>query len=201
MQLQASDNRFEAKNMDHILDLDGFSDDLLRTHVNLYNGYVDATNNAHDMLRAGGLDANVRAELRRRFVWEFNGMRLHELYFDALSPGGRPLDADGDLVAGITKEFGSTAAWLEDLRSVATMRGVGWAATVRDPVTGRLFNQWIDEHDAGALATTDPLLLIDVFEHAFIRDFGTDRDAYLDALFDNVNFDVVEKRYASSLTG
>lgn len=201
MQLQASDNRFEANDYDHILQLDGFSEDLLRTHLNLYEGYVNHTNQASDLLRTGDLDTYTRGEVRRRFVWEFNGMRLHELYFDALTPGGTPMDQDGTLATAIRNEFGSVSGWADDLRSVAGMRGIGWAALVRDPRTGRLFNQWINEHDAGALASTDPLLLVDVFEHAFIRDFGTDKSAYLEALWSNVDFNMVERRFAASSTG
>lgn len=184
----------QPKDYDALRELEGFSEELVSTHLGLYEGYVKHANKAHGLLHSGDLDDYTAGEVRRRFVWEFNGMRLHELFFDALTPGGSDLDRDGPFCKAVNASFGGVDSWMKDLRAVAGMRGIGWAAVIRDPATGRLHNQWINEHDAGALAGGEPLFLIDVFEHAFIRDFGTDKDSYLDALFDNVDWDRVATR-------
>lgn len=195
MQILQTHDEHQAKDYERIRGLEGFSPELLDTHIGLYHGYVENTNKAHATLRAGGLDTYARAEVRRRLVWEFNGMRLHELYFDALRPGGQGLDPDGPLATALAKDFGSLDAWRADFEATGSMRGIGWAALSYDAQSDRFYNHWIDEHDAGALAGATPLLLMDVFEHAFIRDFGTDRAAYMDAYFDNVDWSTVEARF------
>ena len=194
LRLQAGEPEFEAKSYDELTELDGLSPELMDDHIGLYRGYVKNANRAHGLLREGDLDTFERSEVRRRFGWEFNGMRLHEMYFDALTPGGKDLDEDTKLHEGLTKDFGSLAAWAQDFRAVGSMRGIGWAALCHDPVTDRFFNTWVDEHDAGNLVGTTPVLLMDVFEHAFIKDFGTDRDLYMDAYFQNVDWTVADKR-------
>jgi len=172
-----------------------FSEGLMNTHLGLYEGYVKNTNKALEMLRTGKVEGYAAGEVRRRFVWEFNGMRLHEFYFGAMTPGGRDPSGDSDLGDAISEEFGGFDAWHQNFREVGQTRGIGWVALTYDPTSERLLNHWINEHDAGALAGTDPLMIMDVFEHAFIRDFGTDREEYFDAYFDAVDWSVVERRY------
>lgn len=193
--LQTFDTPYEPKDYDRLRGLEGFSEDLMQTHIGLYAGYVEHTNKAHGLIRTGDLDDYSRGEVRRRMVWEFNGMRLHELYFDALTPGGTERTDDSPLVQAIENDFGGFDVWMEDFRSVGAMRGIGWAALSYDPVQERFFDHWIDEHDAGALAGTHPILLMDVFEHAFMRDFGTDKQAYMDAYFGNVDWNQAEARF------
>jgi superoxide dismutase, Fe-Mn family len=133
------------------------------------------------------------AELKRRLGWEFNGMRLHELYFGNL--GG-----DGDLSKApkVTQkkqeQFGAVETCAKDFKATATMRGIGWVVMYQDAESGLLFNQWINEHDVGHPAGCNPLLVLDVFEHAFITDYGLKRADYIEAFFKNVKWDVVEKR-------
>ncbi len=194
LHMQVGAPSFEAKDYGRLTELEGFSPELIEQHVGLYQGYVRNANRVHELLRQGDLDEVTRSEVRRRFGWEFNGMRLHELYFDVLAPGGSRLDPDSALGKELEAEFGSLDLWAQDFRTVGSMRGIGWAALVRDDATGRYFNTWIDEHDAGHLAGTTPLLVMDVFEHAFMRDFGTDRRAYMDAFFRNIDWNVVQAR-------
>ena len=133
------------------------------------------------------------AELKRRLGWEFNGMRLHELYFDNLG-GKTPLDKYGNFAKKLAGEFGSVEAWEKDFRATGAMRGIGWVVLYQDNVSGKLFNQWINEHDTGHPAGCVPVLVMDVFEHAYMPDYGIKRAAYIDAFFKNIDWSVPASR-------
>ena len=133
--------------------------------------------------------------LKRRLGWEFDGMRLHELYFENLG-GKEPLDKSTALSQRIFKDFGSYEAWRKSFVATGMMRGIGWVILYRDPQSGRLFNVWINEHDLGHLAGGEPLLVMDVFEHAYITQYGLDRGKYISAFFDNIDWAKVDKRYS-----
>lgn len=183
---------YEAKDYSALLGSKHFDEGLLSTHFKLYQGYVANTNTLIEKVR-GEVDAQAKVELQRRMGWEFNGMRLHELYFDQLALESTAL-GDGDLKSKIEAQFGSLEAWKEDFMRVATSRGIGWTVLFYDEVADKLYNVWIEEHDGGLLATGKILLIMDVFEHAFIKQFGTDRIAYSNAFFDSLNWDVVASR-------
>jgi len=188
---------YEAKDYGKLIGLEGFSDTLLNNHFTLYKGYVTNTNKALDtmsaMLKDGKTAAPEFAELKRRFGWEFNGMRLHEYYFENLG-GKAALNADGKLGKLIAANFGSYDTWLQDFKGTATMRGIGWVILYQDTVGGRLFNQWINEHDVGHPAGCQPILILDVFEHAFLTDYGLKRADYIDAFLKNINWAIAESR-------
>jgi Fe-Mn family superoxide dismutase len=175
----------------------GFSDKLLDMHFSLYQGYVKNTNllagQLAKMAAAGQADAPAFAELKRRFGWEWNGMRLHELYFGNLG-GKEPLKKDGKLMKKLSDSFGSYEAWEANFKAVGAMRGIGWVILYEDPQSGRLFNVWINEHDVGHLAGGVPLLVMDVFEHAYMTDYGLKRADYIQAFMKNVNWTVLESR-------
>ncbi len=188
---------YEAKDYGKLIGMEGFSDTLLNNHFTLYKGYVTNTNKALDtmsaMLKEGKTAAPEFAELKRRFGWEFNGMRLHEYYFENLG-GKAALNADSKLGKLIAANFGSYDIWLQDFKGTATMRGIGWAILYHDSLGGKLFNQWINEHDAGHPAGCQPLLILDVFEHAFLTDYGLKRADYIEAFLKNINWSVAESR-------
>ena len=125
------------------------------------------------------------AEIKRRLGWEFNGMRLHEYYFENLGGTGA-LDPGGRLGKVLAAEFGSIEKWEADFRAVGAMRGIGWVILYQDPVGKRFFNSWVNEHDMGHPAGATPILVLDVFEHAFMIDYGLKRGDYLQAFFGNV---------------
>ena len=128
---------------------------------------------------------------------EYNGMRLHELYFENLTPDHRPLDATSVLHAELARHFRTFEAWRRDFAAVASMRGVGWAILYEDPETGRLSNHWITLHEHGHPAGFRPLLVMDVWEHAFLVDYKpTERSRYIEAFFANVDWRTVEGRFA-----
>ncbi|KKT81802.1 MAG: Superoxide dismutase [Candidatus Azambacteria bacterium GW2011_GWA1_44_9] len=119
------------------------------------------------------------SEIKRRFGWEWDGMRLHELYFGNMGKNGSELDKKSAFVKKITEDFGSFEVWEKDFKAIGMMRGIGWVALVRDNETNRLFNVWITEHDGGHLTGSTILLVMDVFEHAYVSDYGIKRLDYI----------------------
>jgi len=186
-----------AKNYNHLLGMEGFSNTLLKNHFTLYQGYVTQTNRLMEtldrMLKEGKTGSPEYAELKRRLGWEFNGMRLHEYYFENLG-GKEGIDPSGKLFKKISEEFGGYDAWEKDFRATGMMRGIGWAVLYQDSVSGRLFNFWINEHEGGHPSGCNPLLILDVFEHAFMIDYGLKRADYIEAFFKNINWKIVERR-------
>ena len=186
---------YTAKDYGNLIGMQGFSETLLKNHVTLYQGYVTNTNKLQELL--SGKAKNVAdpeyAELKRRYGFEFNGMRLHEYYFENLG-GKAPLEKSGSLAKKLAAAFGSYEAWEQDFRATGAMRGIGWVVLYQDSVTGDLFNQWINEHEAGHMAGCRPILVMDVFEHAFMLDYGLKRADYIEAFFKNINWKAVESR-------
>ena len=189
---------YEAKNFNHLIGMNGFSDQLLNNHFTLYQGYVTNTNKLVDtmmsMVRDGKANTLEFAELKRRFGWEFSGMRLHEYYFWNMTKKPSAMNKDSQLGKQIIKDFGSVENWETDFRAVGVMRGIGWVVLCYDPSGKKLFNIWINEHDAGHLAGTIPLLVMDVFEHAFMIDYGLKRADYINAFFKSIDWGVVAER-------
>ncbi len=192
-----------AQNFDQLLGTQGFSDQLLRNHFALYQGYVTNTNTLADtlaqMVTDGQLGTPAYAELKRRFGWEFNGMRLHEYYFGNLAKGGKPLDNSSALFRKLTEEYGSYESWERDFRATAAVRGIGWVVLSLDPIANRIFNAWVNEHDVGHMAGGVPLLVMDVFEHAYMTDYGLKRADYIEAFFTAIDWPVVANRFQRAL--
>ena len=188
---------YEAKDYAKLIGMEGFSDTLLNNHFTLYKGYVTNANKLMDILSAMVKDGKAAtpeyAELKRRFGWEFNGMRLHEYYFENLG-GKAAINKDGKLGKLIAGNFGSYDVWLQDFKATATMRGIGWTILYQDVSGGKLFNQWVNEHDVGHAAGCQPVLILDVFEHAFLTDYGLKRADYIEAFIKNIDWAAVEAR-------
>lgn len=190
---------YTPKDYTHLLGLTGLSDALLKNHFTLYEGYVANTNKVADRLAAlaetGETGTPEYAELKRRSGWEWNGMRLHELYFGNLAKEASVLEEHTPLAKQIVSDFGSIAAWEKDFRSTGSIRGIGWVILAFDKENGRFSNTWINEHDMGHLAGTVPLLVMDVFEHAFMLDYGLKRAEYLETFFRSIDWKIVETRF------
>ncbi len=193
---------YVSKSFDHLLGTPGFSDQLLQNHFTLYQGYVSNVNKATEALaaitKAGRFATPEYAELKRRFGWEFCGMRLHEYYFGNLAKGGKELENNGPLYRALGERFGSYKNWEKDFRAVGGMRGIGWAILYLDPATDQMFNAWINEHEMGHLAGSIPLLVLDVFEHAYMIDYGLKKADYIEAFFRNLDWRVVANRFSSA---
>lgn len=189
---------YEAKKYDTLIGTEGFSEALLKNHFTLYEGYVKNTNTLVEKLDAMAKEGKGGTpeynELKRRFGWEWNGMRMHELYFGNMKKGGVTWNDRSLLAGAIEKRWGNYGEWAKDFKSTGAMRGIGWVVLATDKVSGALFNIWVNEHDAGHLVGTTPLLVMDVFEHAFMLDYGLSRTAYIDAFWNSIDWGCVENR-------
>lgn len=181
----------------YLIGMPGFSETLLKTHFGLYQGYVANTTKLLGILREAALAGKTAtpeyAEQKRRLGWEFNGMRLHELYFENLGGDG-VLARDGSLAARMAEDFGGPDEWANDFKATGAMRGIGWVVLYQDVNNGRLINFWINEHDAGHPAGCNPILVMDVFEHAYMLDYAAKRADYIEAFFRNINWELAEGR-------
>lgn len=187
----------KARDFSSLIGKTFLSEKLLTVHFKLYEGYVSNTNLLYkkmvEMREKGLLSEPEFSELKRRFGWEWNGVKLHELYFENL--GG-----DGDYTVApkaldlIKASFGSFDSFKDDFIATAKMRGIGWVVTYYDPEYGIVYNSWINEHNESHLAGLKPLIVVDVFEHAFMLDFGASRPDYVEAAFNNLNWEVIERR-------
>lgn len=191
---------YPTKPFDHVKQgLEGLSAKQMEAHYQLYNGYVTNTNKLQEelqKLRERGEDGTPEfAEMKRRQGWEYNGMILHEYFFGNLKKNGGDLPRSGKLAKTIEDHFGSVEAWFKDFQAIAKMRGVGWALLYQDPTTGKLNNFWVSLHEDGHPAGYRPILVIDIWEHAWSVDYlPTERAKYLEAVFKNIDWQVVESR-------
>jgi Fe-Mn family superoxide dismutase len=170
---------------------------MLEQQINLYKGYVTNVNKAQtamsEMLALGKADTTELSETRRRLGFEYAGVRLHEFYFEMIKPGGSAVD--GKLKAEISKVWGTWENWIADITRTAMMRGIGWAILYRDNFNGGLQNFWITDHENGHPPGFTPIFVLDIWEHAYIKQFGAaGRKGYVDALLKNVDWSVVSKR-------
>jgi Fe-Mn family superoxide dismutase len=183
--------------------LNGISDRTLEMHFKLYEGYVTETNNLSgkiaEFLKDGTVDQDempLYSELKRRLGFEFNGMILHEYYFENLkNGGGGDPERTSSFYEAAEASFGSYATWKADFVGTGKMRGVGWAMCYEQPETGRLSNHWISLHQTGEVAGFNPVLVMDVWEHAFLLDYKpAERPKYIEAFFSNIDWTAAERR-------
>jgi len=188
---------YTAKDYSALIGMKGFSETMLKNHFTLYQGYVTNTNKLWDimtaMLKEGKTGTPEYAELKRRFGFEFNGMRLHEYYFGNLGDK-KPADKTGAVAKKLAAAYGSYDGWEQDFKATGAMRGIGWVILYQDNTNGWLFNQWINEHEVGHPAGCAPILVMDVFEHAFMLDYGLKRADYIAAFFQNIDWAAVAGR-------
>lgn len=180
--------------------LQGISDQTLVTHFGLYEGYVK---NANDLceriaaLREAGKNSGADpgyAELVRRLGWEFDGMRLHEYYFDNLTTSPHELSS-GRLYEAIGNAFAGVDEWKRDFAAIGSMRGIGWAVLYYDPAAKQLLNVWIGDHDLHHLAGCAPIVVMDLWEHAWLLDYKpAEKAKYIEAFIANVDWPACEAR-------
>ncbi|MFA6273293.1 MAG: Fe-Mn family superoxide dismutase [Candidatus Paceibacterota bacterium] len=171
--------------------LKGISAKNIEEHLKLYAGYVK---NANLILEKAGEN-----ELQRRFAFEFDGMRNHEYYFAQFEGGPTPLTDNSPLKKALTQEFGSYENWLAQFKNIALTRGVGWAFLYYDPQTKHLLNQWVDEQHIGHLTGLSPIVVLDIWEHAYVADYQpSGKKDYIEDFFANLNWEVVEKNFQNA---
>lgn len=185
-----------------IPELKGISKKTIEEHLKLYSGYVKHTNlileKIEELAKDSEKNAYVLGELQRRFGFEFDGMRNHEYYFYSLTSGAKNLDSGSELKKEIEKEWGSFEAWLARFKAIAMTRGIGWAILYWDHETKRLVNAWVDEQHLGHLTGLRFIVGIDMWEHAFYLDYATDKKKYVEAFFENLNWQTAESNFTSA---
>lgn len=191
--------KFEEKKF-NLPKLKGFSEKSIEEHLKLYTGYVKHTNLVLDHIEELSVNSEKFAyelgELQRRFAFEFDGMRNHEYYFESLQNGSVPLIPNGLLYKEMESTWGSFDKWLARFKSIAAVRGVGWAMLYYDKESKKLLNQWVDEHHLGQLASCSIVLALDVWEHAFVSDYQpSGKKQYIDDFFENLNWRVIEENF------
>jgi superoxide dismutase, Fe-Mn family len=193
---------YKEQAFDHLHGLAGISDAQIAGHLQLYAGYVKQVNALTAELaelrgqgKASGSNPEF-AEITRRLGFEYNGMILHEYYFENLRSGGEPQPPAGSgLAQALEQVYGGVEQWAKDFQAIGEMRGVGWAVLFEDPMTDRLSNHWITLHQEGIPAGFKPILVMDVWEHAYMRDYkATERKKYVQAFFRNIDWSLVERR-------
>jgi superoxide dismutase, Fe-Mn family len=178
-----------------LYELEGISRASVEAHYTLYQGYVNKRNEILaalaevDLGAANQVYSTFRA-LKVELSFAVGGIKNHEIYFEHLGgDGGDPTGLAADL---IKRDFGSVAAWRDDLKATG-MAGRGWAWTAYDWDEGRLFNYVGDAQNTFPIWNATPLVALDVYEHAYFLDYQTDRASYIDAFLDNLDWDVVNE--------
>ncbi len=184
----------------NLLEIKGISAKNIDEHLKLYAGYVKNTNMILEKITELSKDetanAYVLGELQRRFAFEFCGMRNHEYYFKSLENGSAPLSTDNTLEKAISAEWGSFENWLARFKAVALTRGIGWAILYLDNNQNKLVNAWVDEQHLGQLTGLSPILMLDMWEHAYVYDHPTsEKKKYIEAFFENLNWQTIEENF------
>ena len=187
----------------NIGELKGISTKNIEEHLKLYAGYVKNTNlileKIDEMAKDAEKNAYALGEIQRRFGFEYNGMRNHEVYFESLSGEAQPLEAESKLKKAIIAEWGSYDLWLNRFKSIALTRGIGWAMLYYDRKEGRLLSTWVDEQHLGQLQDCTLVLGLDMWEHAFVYDYPTsEKKKYVEAFFENLNWKTVEENFTQA---
>lgn len=191
-------------------DLEGLSEKGIDQHWKLYEGYVTNTNLLNKLIWDTGeagqeLNLAEHSEIQRRLGFEYNGMVLHEYYFGGLKKGVT-LASDSPLMPPLLEGFKGFDRWKKQFIQIGKFRGVGWVVLSYDPLLKRLNNFWISDHEVGNVAGFVPILVMDVWEHAYVLDFGSlaavgvGRSVYIEAYFKNINWAVIEERMTNALS-
>lgn len=183
--------------------LDGISDESVKQHIGLYEGYVKNFNAISALLPEYAKDseknAHALSELIRRRSFEFDGMRLHEHYFTQFEGEATPMQTEGPLFDALTKEYTDAEHVIPYMKAIGNMRGPGWAMLYYDPVGEKFLAGFVGEQHQGHFATLPIILALDVWEHAFLLDYGASgKGKYLDAFFNNLNWKVIEERFVKA---
>ncbi len=191
--------KFEAKNF-NIGKLKGLSEKTIEEHLKLYQGYVNNSNLILEKIEEMSLNKEMNSyaisETQRRFGFEYNGMRNHEIYFQSLSGGSKNLNEDSILKQKVIEDFGDFQKWLYYFKTMASTRGIGWAILYFDKKENRFLNAWVDEQHLGQLQDCSPILALDMWEHSFVADYEpSGKKQYIEDFFENLNWEVIEQNF------
>ena len=184
-------------------EMEGLSKEGVDAHIGLYGGYVKNFNAitalAGELMKDSEKNAHAIAELMRRRSFEFDGMRLHELYFSQWEGGAKAFDDSSTVGAAIKQQYGNADYCMQEIRQVAMMRGPGWSLLYWDPVAKQFLVGFSEQQHQGHFVTLPVILALDVWEHAYLLDYGTAGKAkYVDAFFKNLNWSVMDEQFEAA---
>jgi Fe-Mn family superoxide dismutase len=185
----------------NIPDLKGISRKTIEEHLKLYAGYVKhatvVAEQIADLTRTNAEKYTYAInELRRRFGFEFNGMRNHEVYFRSFENGPKALSPESGLAKALGQGWSSFDVWLAEFKAIALTRGIGWAMLYYDPASKQLLNAWVDEQHLGQLQNCALILGLDMWEHSFVADYQpSGKKQYVEDFFANLNWSVIERNF------
>lgn len=194
--------QFEEKKF-NIGELKGISAKNIEEHLKLYSGYVKNANLVNQKLyelykEDAEKNTYVMNELIRRFSFEYNGMRNHEVYFNSLSEGPSPL-SESELKKAIEENYGTIETFLTYFKMIAMIRGIGWAMLWFDKKENKLLTSWVDEQHLGQLQGCTPILALDMWEHSFVADYQpSGKKQYVEDFFQNLNWSTIEKNFLNA---
>lgn len=191
--------KFEEQKF-NIGELKGISQKTIEEHLKLYSGYVKNANGVIEKLQEFGNDSEknmyVIGELFRRFSFEYNGIRNHEIYFDSLSDGPKKLSGESDLAKALDETAGGVENFISAFKNLALTRGIGWAMLWYDKKDNRLIASWVDEQHLGQLQDCAVILALDMWEHSFVADYQpSGKKQYIEDFFENLNWGKIEKNF------
>ena len=190
-------NKFEEKKFG-ISELKGISAKNIEEHLKLYAGYVKNANLIMDKMAVLNStdEPYITGELFRRFSFEYNGMRNHEVYFGSLENGAKPFNPESKIGERILKLFGTFETFITEFTNLALTRGIGWAVLWYDKKEDKFLTSWVDEQHLGQLNGCTMILALDMWEHAYVYDYPTsEKKKYIQAFFENLNWEVIEQNY------
>lgn len=195
-------HKYEARKF-NLPDLKGISPKQLEVHLKLYEGYVKFVNQLRETLTDLRKDTEKNAyalgEVLRRFGFEYNGMKFHELYFEGFENGPTPLNENSSLMKSLVEKYGNFDEFWIHFKSVGLMRGIGWTVLYYDQKEKQPHVAWVSDHELGVLADSPIILAMDMWEHAFMIDYlPSEKSKYIDAFKENLNWDILEKRFKNS---
>lgn len=191
----------------NIGELKGISAKNVEEHLKLYAGYVKNANSvvekiselSKEFFAEGKDNTYLISELFRRFSFEYNGMRNHEVYFSSLEGGHKELDPESELNKKLIETCGGLDIFMMGFKNLALTRGVGWAVLWYDKKDKRLIASWVDEQHYGQLNGCEMIMAIDMWEHAFVYDYPTsEKKKYVEAFFENLNWDVINQNFVNA---
>lgn len=190
-------NKFEAKKFD-IPKLKGISEKTIEEHIKLYEGYVKNANLIGEKMAE--LDSEkepyICGEFFRRFSFEYNGIRNHEIYFDSLSIGAQAFNPESNFGKRLVELFGSLDSFKKEFKNLALTRGIGWAILWYDKKEDRFLANWVDEQHLGQLQGCAPILALDMWEHSYVADYyPSGKKQYIEDFFENLNWEKIEENF------
>lgn len=179
-------------------ELVGISTKTIEEHLKLYAGYVKNANGIVEKMATldSEKDAYITGELFRRFSFEYNGMRNHEVYFSLLEGGATALSPESALGKRILDLFGSYETFMKEFSVLALTRGIGWAMLWYDKKDDKILASWVDEQHLGQLQGCVPIIALDMWEHSYVADYyPSGKKQYVEDFFQNINWSVAEKLF------